>query len=40
VACRDVGGREVAREEKNNQLSGEFLTGTSAVADGGEYRFI
>jgi hypothetical protein len=34
------GWREVAREEDNEQLNGELLTGTFAVADGGECRFI
>jgi hypothetical protein len=32
--------REVAREEDNDQLNGKFFTGTFAVADGGECRFI
>jgi hypothetical protein len=31
---------EVAREEANNQLNGRYLTGTFAVAGGGECRFI
>jgi hypothetical protein len=33
-------GREVAREEDNEQLNGSRFTGTFAVADGGESRFI
>jgi hypothetical protein len=32
--------REVSREEDNNQLNGEYFTGTFAVAGGGECRFI
>jgi hypothetical protein len=32
--------REVAREEDNKQLNGKYFTGTFAVADGGECRFI
>jgi hypothetical protein len=32
--------REFAREEENNQLNGESFTGTFAVADSGECRFI
>jgi hypothetical protein len=32
--------REVAREEENKQLDGEWFTGTFPVAGGGECRFI
>jgi hypothetical protein len=32
--------REVDHKEDNNQLNGKWLTGTFAVADGGECRFI
>jgi hypothetical protein len=32
--------REVAREENNEQFNGPCFTGTFAVADGGECRFI
>jgi hypothetical protein len=32
--------QEVAREEDNEQLNGKFFTGTFAVADRGECRFI
>jgi hypothetical protein len=32
--------REVAREEDNKQLNGYYFTGTFAVADGRECRFI
>jgi hypothetical protein len=32
--------REVAREEDNEQLNGKFFTGTFAVVDGRECRFI
>jgi hypothetical protein len=32
--------REVVRVENNRQLNGRYLTGTFAVATGGEFRFI
>jgi uncharacterized protein (DUF433 family) len=32
--------REVAREENNEELNGRYFSGTFAVADGGECRFI
>jgi hypothetical protein len=40
LAGRDIGGREVAREEDNQQLNGANFTGTFAIMGGEECCFI